>query len=125
MTNTNCQNCDRDQCPTLFATFARMPTASRNRAMADCANHTVNWRARALTEAARADAAVAQAAYWPHAAMVAHTLRGRIMALDVAMQTIRGAELNNRQSQALALVERAIAELQAEADRVAAMIGEP
>jgi hypothetical protein len=57
--------------------------------------------------------------------MVAHTLRGRIMALDVAMQAIRGAELNKRQLQSLALVERAITELQAEADRVAAMCGEP
>ena len=60
MTNTNCPNCDRDQCPTLFATFARMPPSSSNRAMADCANHTVNWRARALTETARADAAEAE-----------------------------------------------------------------
>lgn len=124
MNNTNCPNCNRADCPMLDLPATCTPEeyprvqGQLDAAKANCVAHRINWRARAL-------AAEAQAAYWPHAAMVAHTLRGRVMALDVAMQTIRGADLNKRQLQALALVERAINELQAEADRVAAMIGEP
>ena len=127
----NCKNCDRKDCKRDAAHLALhtyngvvgsvlwqdLYTATCD-ALRDCESNSVDWRARCL-------AAEAKAAYWPHAAMVAHTLRGRIMALDVAMQSIRGANLDKRQQQALELAEHAITELQAEADRVAAMIGEP
>jgi hypothetical protein len=60
--NTNCKKCDRAQCPTLFEVFLRMPTAASNRALADCANHAVDWYSRAQAAEARATAAEAELA---------------------------------------------------------------
>ena len=54
--NNNCHICDRADCPTLTLPF--LPSVG----LADCANHTVDWRARAITETARADAAEARIA---------------------------------------------------------------
>lgn len=56
MNGTNCPNCDRADCPMLSCSAVRGTMAS-NRAMADCANHTVDWRARALAAEARIAAA--------------------------------------------------------------------
>lgn len=60
--NTNCQNCNRADCPTLTLPTITAITAESVAAIDDCCNSTVDWRARALTEAARADAAEARIA---------------------------------------------------------------
>lgn len=70
MNNTNCPNCDKPECARKQAIAEWQaepigtPTAVAagklaHAAMVACDTNTVNWRARALTEAARADAAEA------------------------------------------------------------------
>jgi len=66
--NTNCQNCDRADCPTFTMPEesewqnTREDAAAIEAAIADCEANRVDWRARALTETARADAAEARIA---------------------------------------------------------------
>lgn len=66
MTNTNCPNCDRADCPTFTMPEesewqnTREDAEAIEAAIADCNANRVDWRARAITEAARADSAEAE-----------------------------------------------------------------